>query len=79
MGLASNQFDQLSMTPDTALWTLVGTATKTIVDAGTLLHKKRDADAAFDQSTEMYRSTVIVALQNVADALHAISYRMPTP
>jgi NodT family efflux transporter outer membrane factor (OMF) lipoprotein len=71
-GLASNQFDQLFMTPGTAFWTLIGTATQTIFDAGTLLHKKRAADAAFDQAAEMYRSTVIAALQNVADSLHTV-------
>jgi NodT family efflux transporter outer membrane factor (OMF) lipoprotein len=71
-GLASNQFDQLFMTPGTAFWTLVGTATQTVFDAGTLLHKKRAADAAFDEAAEMYRSTVIAAFQNVADSLHAV-------
>ena len=45
---------------------------QTVFDAGTLLHKKRAADAAFDQAAEMYRSTVIAALQNIADSLHAI-------
>jgi len=45
---------------------------QTIFDAGTLLHKKRAADAAFDQAVAMYRSTVITAFQNVADALHAV-------
>jgi NodT family efflux transporter outer membrane factor (OMF) lipoprotein len=71
-GLASNQFDQLFMTPGTAFWTLIGTVTQTVFDAGTLLHKKRAADAAFDQAAEMYRSTVIAALQNVADSLHTV-------
>jgi NodT family efflux transporter outer membrane factor (OMF) lipoprotein len=71
-GLASNQFDQLFMTPGTAFWTLIGTVTQTVFDAGTLLHKKRAADAAFDQAAEMYRSTVIAALQNVADSLHMV-------
>jgi outer membrane protein TolC len=37
-----------------------------------LLHKKRSADAAFDRAAAMYRSTVITAFQNVADALHAV-------
>ena len=71
-GLASNQFDQLFMTPGTAFWSLVGTATQTVFDAGTLLHRKRAADAAFDEAAEMYRSTVITAFQNVADSLHAL-------
>jgi NodT family efflux transporter outer membrane factor (OMF) lipoprotein len=71
-GLVSNRFDQLFMTPGTAFWTLVGTATQTVFDAGALLHKKRAADAAFDQAAAMYRSTVLTAFQNVADALHAV-------
>jgi outer membrane protein TolC len=37
-----------------------------------LLHKKRAADAAFEEAAAMYRSTVITAFQNVADALHAL-------
>ena len=60
------------MTPGTAFWTLVGTVTQTVFDAGTLLHKERAAVAAFDEAAAMYRSTVITALQNVADALHAV-------
>ena len=71
-GLASNQFDQLFMTPGTAFWTLIGTAAQTVFDAGTLLHKKRAAEAAFDEAAETYRSAVIAAFQNVADSLHAI-------
>jgi NodT family efflux transporter outer membrane factor (OMF) lipoprotein len=71
-GLASNQFDQLFMTPGTAFWSLIGNVTQTVFDAGALLHKKRAADAAFDQAAEMYRSTVIAAFQNVADSLHAV-------
>jgi NodT family efflux transporter outer membrane factor (OMF) lipoprotein len=71
-GLASNQFDQLFMTPGTAFWSLIGTVTQTVFDAGTLSHKKRAADAAFDQAAEMYRSTVIAAFQNVADSLHTV-------
>jgi len=71
-GLASNQIDTMFMTPGTAFWTLVGTVTQTVFDAGTLLHKERAAVAAFDEAAAMYRSTVITALQNVADALHAV-------
>jgi outer membrane protein TolC len=43
-----------------------------VFDAGTLLHKKRAADAGFDEAAQMYRSTVIAAFQNVADSLHAL-------
>jgi len=58
--------------PATAFWTLAGNATQTVFDAGTLLHKERAAVAAFDQAAATYRSTVIAAFQNVADALHAL-------
>jgi NodT family efflux transporter outer membrane factor (OMF) lipoprotein len=71
-GTTANQISQLFMTPGTAFWTLAGNVAQTVFDAGTLLHKKRAADAAFDQAAEMYRSTVISAFQNVADSLHAV-------
>ncbi len=58
----------------TGFWILAGGLTQTIFDGGTLLHKKRGADAALDQAAAQYRATVIVAFQNVADALRAIQY-----
>jgi len=71
-GTTSNLISQFITTPGTAFWTVAGNVAQTVFDAGTLLHKKRAADAAFDQAAAMYRSTVITALQNVADALHAV-------
>jgi len=71
-GTTANQIGQLFITPGTAFWTVAGNVAQTIFDAGTLLHKKRAADAAFDQAAAIYRSTVITAFQNVADALHAL-------
>jgi len=70
-GGASNTIAQL-FTPGTAFWTLAGGVTQTIFDAGTLLHRQRAAEAAFDQAAAQYRSTVIAAFQNVADALRAL-------
>ena len=54
-------------------WGLAATITQPIFDAGTLKHKQSAAEAAYDQTAAQYRSTVITAFQNVADALHAIS------
>jgi NodT family efflux transporter outer membrane factor (OMF) lipoprotein len=71
-GTVANQISQLFITPGTAFWTLAGNVAQTVFDAGTLLHKKRAAVAAFEEAAAMYRSTVIAALQNVADALHAV-------
>jgi NodT family efflux transporter outer membrane factor (OMF) lipoprotein len=64
---AANMF-----TPGTNFWTLAGGLTAPIFDFGTLLHKQRAAQAAFDQAAAQYQSTVLTALQNVADALRAL-------
>jgi NodT family efflux transporter outer membrane factor (OMF) lipoprotein len=53
-------------------WSLAGTVVQTIFDGGTLLHRQRAAEAAFEQTAAQYRSTVITAFQNVADALYAL-------
>ena len=37
-----------------------------------MLHRQRAAEAAYDQAAAQYRSTVLTAFQNLADALHAI-------
>jgi NodT family efflux transporter outer membrane factor (OMF) lipoprotein len=58
--------------PGTAFWTVAASAAQTIFDAGTLLHRKRAAEAAFDQAASQYKETVLTAFQNVADALRAI-------
>jgi NodT family efflux transporter outer membrane factor (OMF) lipoprotein len=71
-GTSSNLMSQFITTPGTAFWTVAGNVAQTVFDAGTLLHKKRAAEAAFDQAAAMYRSTVIAAFQNVADSLHAL-------
>jgi NodT family efflux transporter outer membrane factor (OMF) lipoprotein len=51
-------------------WNLVGDATQPVFQGGTLLHQKRAASAGLRQAAAAYRSTVIAAYQNVADALH---------
>lgn len=58
--------------PGTAFWTIGAGATQTLFDAGTLLHKQRAAEAAFDQSAAQYKQTVLTGLQNVADTLEAL-------
>jgi NodT family efflux transporter outer membrane factor (OMF) lipoprotein len=59
-------------TPGTNFWTLAGGVTAPIFTGGTLLHKQHAAEAGFDQAAAQYKSTVIAALQNVADTLHAL-------
>ena len=63
--------DQL-FTPGTGFWNIAGTVTQPIFHGGTLLHREFAAKDTFDQAAAQYRSTVITAFQNVADALRAI-------
>jgi len=55
-----------------SFWNLAAGVTQPIFQGGTLLHKKRAAEAAYDQAAAQYRSTVISAFQNVADTLQAL-------
>lgn len=56
----------------TGFWSIGANATQTLFAGGTLLHRKRAADAALEQAAAAYRSSVLTAFQNVADALHAL-------
>jgi NodT family efflux transporter outer membrane factor (OMF) lipoprotein len=58
--------------PGTGFWSIGSSLSQTLFDAGALLHKRRAADAAMDQAAAQYRSTVIGAVQNVADTLRAL-------
>lgn len=51
---------------------LAGNIANTIFDGGALRAKSQAAEQALIQAGAQYRSTVITALQNVADTLHAI-------
>jgi len=53
-------------------WSIAGTVAQTIFDGGTLLHRQRAAEAAFEQTAAQYRGTVLTGFQNVADALYAL-------
>ncbi|MDB5362721.1 MAG: hypothetical protein JWO51_4018 [Rhodospirillales bacterium] len=55
------------------VWGIGASATGTIFDGGKLLHTKRAADAAFDQAAAQYRSTVLSAFGDVANALRALT------
>jgi NodT family efflux transporter outer membrane factor (OMF) lipoprotein len=56
----------------TEFWSLGASLSQTLFEGGTLIHRKRAADAALDQAGALYRSAVLTAFQNVADALHAL-------
>jgi NodT family efflux transporter outer membrane factor (OMF) lipoprotein len=58
--------------PQNVFWLVGANATHTVLDGFSLLHQRRAADALYDQAAWNYRTTVVTAFQNVADALRAI-------
>ncbi len=56
----------------TGFWSLAGSVTQPLFQGGALVHRKRAAEAAYDQAAAQYRATVIGAFQNVADSLRAL-------
>ena len=54
-------------------WSLTGGLLQPIFEGGTLLKRQRAAEATLDQAKAQYRSTVLSAMQNVADVLQAVS------
>ncbi len=60
------------ISPQSLAWSLAGNATQTIFDGGTLLHQLEGAKDTYQAAAWTYRSTVIGAVQNVADALRAL-------
>lgn len=53
-------------------WDIIGNASATLFDAGTLRHRQRAAEQGLKQAAAQYRSTALAAFQNVADTLHAL-------
>jgi len=64
--------------PGNAVWNIGASLTQPLLDENTLLHKKRGAEAAFDQAAAQYRSTVLKSFQDVANALHAVAFDAET-
>jgi len=62
----------IDFNPSTGIWSLGAGLLQPIFRGGTLIHEKRAAVAAYDQTAAQYRSTVLSAFQNVADALRAL-------
>lgn len=71
MGSVAANLDKI-FTPGNGFWTVGAGLTAPLLDGGTLLHRSKAAQAAFDQTAAQYKSVVISAFQSVADALAAI-------
>jgi NodT family efflux transporter outer membrane factor (OMF) lipoprotein len=53
-------------------WSIAATVTQPIFAGGAFEHRQRAAEALFDQAKAQYQATVVGAMQNTADALHAL-------
>jgi NodT family efflux transporter outer membrane factor (OMF) lipoprotein len=60
--------------PGNYFWTFGGQVTATFFDGGALMHRQAAAEATAVQAAEQYKSTVVNAFQNVADALRACEH-----
>jgi NodT family efflux transporter outer membrane factor (OMF) lipoprotein len=58
--------------PGSQFWLIGGNVAQTVFDAGNLLHTLRGTQDTYEAAAWSYRSTVVGAVQNVADALRAI-------
>jgi NodT family efflux transporter outer membrane factor (OMF) lipoprotein len=58
--------------PGAGFWSLGAAIAAPVFDDGTLMHQERGARAAYVEASEQYRSTVLGAVQNVADTLTAL-------
>ena len=72
-GTSATQLSQWFV-PGNQFWLLGASLTQTLFDGGTLLHRKRAAEAVLDQAGAQYRASVLTAFQNVADTLRALQY-----
>ncbi|RCS29980.1 histidine kinase [Rhodanobacter denitrificans] len=70
-GGSATAFDRMFAAGNT-FWSLTGSVAQTVLDLGALKHRQRAAEAALQQAVAQYRGVVLVAFQNVADALYAL-------
>lgn len=60
------------ISPANSVWSYGVGLVQPLFQGGALMAKRRAAIAAYDQAAAQYRQTVVLAFQNVADALNAI-------
>lgn len=70
-GVVATQLSALTA-PGSEFWSLGAGIGQTVFDGGVLAHRTTAARDTYDQMAAQYRSTVVAAFQNVADALHAL-------
>lgn len=70
-GGSANKFSEMFLS-NNVFWGITGNLVQTLFDGGTLLHRQRATQAAFEQTMAQYKGVVLNAFQNVADTLYAI-------
>lgn len=70
-GSSAASMSQL-FTPGMGIWSIAGNVAQTVFDAGALAARHQGAEEATLQAAAQYRSTVLIAFQNVADTLRAL-------
>ncbi|HTY98738.1 MAG TPA: efflux transporter outer membrane subunit [Rhodocyclaceae bacterium] len=58
--------------PHNIVWSLLAAVAQPLFNGGQLSAQRRAAVAAYDQAAQQYRQTVLLAFENVADALRAL-------
>ena len=76
-GGVATEFGQMFQSGN-LFWSLGANIAQTLFAGGTLIHRKRAAEAAFDQSAAQYKSTVLTAFKNVSDTLTALEFDAET-
>jgi NodT family efflux transporter outer membrane factor (OMF) lipoprotein len=67
-----NSYAAAGVNPASLAFSVLAGIAQPVFEGGTLLHQRRAAIASYDEAVAEYRYTVLVAFQNVADALHAL-------
>jgi len=70
-GSSAASMSQL-FSPGMGVWGIAGNLAQTVFDAGALAARQKGAEEATLQAAAQYRSTVLIAFQNVADTLRAL-------
>jgi NodT family efflux transporter outer membrane factor (OMF) lipoprotein len=70
-GYAVNTISQFG-TPGYGTWSIAAMLTQPLFDGFALLHQERAARDTYKKAVEDYRNTIVLAVQNVADSLHAL-------
>lgn len=70
-GFSSNE-SNLLFSPANTIWNIAASLVQPIFEGGKLNAQEREAKAVFDAELDTYRSTVLGAFEQVADALRAV-------